>query len=178
MNLVRRISRTILTAERSLVVVLLAMMILLAFLQVVLRNIFGTGIIWADTLLRHLVLWVGFIGASIATQSEKQIAIDVLSRFVPERFGHLLRVVTYLFTAAVCILLAIAAYRFVLDERDAQTVLMTIGRTDIFTWQAQTVIPFGFALMAFRFLIQILEHISGFVTTNKARSVTSADRKR
>ena len=35
-------------------------------MQVVLRQVFGGGILWCDTLLRHLVLWVGFLGAARA----------------------------------------------------------------------------------------------------------------
>jgi TRAP-type C4-dicarboxylate transport system permease small subunit len=53
--------------EKFLIVVMLSMMILVAFLQIVLRNAFSTGISWGDPLVRYLVLWVGFIGASLAT---------------------------------------------------------------------------------------------------------------
>ena len=49
-------------AETVVLVAFLGSMVVLAFLQVVLRNVFGTGLIWADTLVRHLVLWAGFFG--------------------------------------------------------------------------------------------------------------------
>ena len=52
----------------------------LAFLQIFLRNVFTTGLAWGDLVLRNLVLWIGFIGATLATREGKHINIDILSR--------------------------------------------------------------------------------------------------
>ena len=66
----RRLDRIIGHLEKVLLSVMLAAMILLAFLQIVLRNFFDTGLPWGDSLVRYLVLWVGFIGAALATNEE------------------------------------------------------------------------------------------------------------
>jgi TRAP-type C4-dicarboxylate transport system permease small subunit len=66
--------------EQTLVSIFLSVMILIAFLQIVLRNLFATGFTWGDPLVRNLVLWVGFIGAAIATREGKHISIDVVSQ--------------------------------------------------------------------------------------------------
>ena len=55
-----------------LIVFFLGVMILMAFGQVVLRNVFHTGIEWGDVFLRHMVLWLGFLGATIATGEGRQ----------------------------------------------------------------------------------------------------------
>jgi TRAP-type C4-dicarboxylate transport system permease small subunit len=54
-----------------LLVLLLLAMISLAFAQIVLRNGFDGGIIWADSLLRIMVLWIALIGAVVASQGSK-----------------------------------------------------------------------------------------------------------
>ena len=77
-----RLDKKISRVEQVLVTILLTMMILLAFSQIVLRNFFATGISWGDSLVRYLVLWVGFIGAAIATREGKHINIDVVSRWL------------------------------------------------------------------------------------------------
>ncbi|MDE2237792.1 MAG: TRAP transporter small permease subunit, partial [Elusimicrobia bacterium] len=46
----------------------------LAFLQVLRRELFGSGALWADPLLRSLVLWVGFLGAALAAAEDKHFA--------------------------------------------------------------------------------------------------------
>ncbi|NVM57446.1 MAG: TRAP transporter small permease subunit, partial [Desulfobacterales bacterium] len=66
--------------EDTFLVSLLSFMIGLAFLQIVLRDFFSTGLLWADPLLKNLVIWVGLVGASIATREDKHITIDVIPR--------------------------------------------------------------------------------------------------
>ena len=82
--------------EKFFVVVMLSVMILLAFLQIVLRNAFSTGISWGDPIVRYLVLWVAFIGASLATKEEKHITIEVLSRWVSANNASYLRLLSQL----------------------------------------------------------------------------------
>ena len=82
MKLLARLSGILLALERGVLVLLFSLMIVLAFAQVVLRNFFSVGLIWADPLLRNSVLWLGFIGASLATQQDKHIRIDLVGRFL------------------------------------------------------------------------------------------------
>jgi TRAP-type C4-dicarboxylate transport system permease small subunit len=176
MRTIRALSNALLFVERSAVVLILAAMVIMAFLQVVLRNVFSTGILWADTMLRHMVLWIGFLGASLAAQSERHISIDVLSRFVPERAKHLLRSVIYLFAAIVCFILAEASLTFLAAERQAGTILLTIGETDLPGWYFQLIIPVGFGLIALRFLLRLLEHVIAFLSPARSESLEAEGR--
>ena len=151
------IDNSLALVENSLIVLIVAVMVVMSFLQVFLRNFFDYGILWGDIFLRHMVLWVGFIGASLATRDEKHINIDVLGRISPEKFRPYLRTVVDLFTMVVCIALAYAAYGFLQYEIEANTILFN----NISAWIFQIIIPLGFALIAFRFLLKILERISG-----------------
>lgn len=159
MNVFRALSTFLLFIERSLIIVLLGIMVLLAFLQVILRNYFSTGFLWADPFLRHMVLWVGFLGASITTQQEKHINIDIITRFVSPKLTNLIRIATNLFAGIVCSILANAGWTFLKNEMESQRILMSIGTMEFQTWWFQIIIPIGFGLMAFRFLLQTLEHI-------------------
>ena len=110
--------------------------------------------------MRHLVLWVGFIGASLATRDEKHINIDVFSRLTSEKLKPYIRTVVELFTIAVCIILAKAAYGFVALELEDNTTVFTVWEADIPAWIFQMIIPIGFALIAFRFFLKILERLT------------------
>ena len=96
-----RILRAIGLVEDTILVGILGVMIVLAATQIVLRNVFDAAILWGDAMLRVSVLWVGMLGAMAATRDDRQISVDVLSRFLPARWVPRLRVVTDLFTAAV-----------------------------------------------------------------------------
>jgi len=136
--------------EILLIVLLLAMMFLVAG-QVVLRNIFSSGISGADVISRHMVLWIAFLGAMLATRNRQHIAIDALTRLIPKRARNSIRIVLDLLAAYVSFLLARASYAFVLDERVMETFLFG----DVPMWIAQTIIPFGFAMISVEYIIGI-----------------------
>jgi TRAP-type C4-dicarboxylate transport system permease small subunit len=94
-----------------------------------------------------MVLWAGFLGASLATRQGRHIAIDVVSRFLPASAGRWLAALLQLAACVISVFLAGASWSFVAAERLGQSVL--VG--GIPTWWAQTIIPAGFGLMAFRF---------------------------
>jgi TRAP-type C4-dicarboxylate transport system permease small subunit len=159
MKLIKAISSALSLLERTVIVLLLAAMVILAFLQVILRNVFSAGFIWADPFLRHVVLWIGFLGASLATQQEKHINIDLFTRFLGPRAVNIVRIFTNVFAGAVCTALASAGWTFLASEQSTGEVLFTIGTTEFQTWWFQLIIPVGFGLMAFRFLIRSIEHV-------------------
>ena len=139
--------------ERVLLVVLLLTMVSLAFVLVLLRNFFNSGIIGADEFLRHLVLLVAFFGASLAASLKKHINIDVLTIFLKGSVRHLAGIVVNGVSLLVTILLARAAWEFVMIER-------SFGSPDIFgvaVWMYQLVIPGGFFPIGYRFFIHLLE---------------------
>ncbi|MGH8194943.1 MAG: TRAP transporter small permease [Woeseiaceae bacterium] len=137
-------------AENALLVLLLGVMILLATAQIVLRIFFDTGIIWADELLKILVLWIALIGSVAASRSRRHIRIDVLSHFVPERYAGIPGLVVDAFAAFICGLIAWHSYRYILLTIEfGDTVLVGIP-----AWAAQGVLPVAFALMCYRFTLE------------------------
>jgi TRAP-type C4-dicarboxylate transport system permease small subunit len=146
--------------EQSFVVVILGLMVLLAFLQVILRNFFSGGFIWGDTLLRHLVLWLGFLGAAVAAEREKHISIDIIGRIVPPRIGILIRIITNFFATIVSFYLAKAGLTFLQSEIETGDTLMTIADYELPAWWFQVIIPVGFALISFHFLLRTIEYVN------------------
>ena len=143
---------TLSRAEKFLLAAMLSIMILLAFLQIVLRNVFSTGISWGDPLVRYLVVWVGFIGAGLATREGKHITIEVFSRWFSGHSSRYLRAFSHLVSATICGLLTFAAWTFVRNEAQ-------MGGTtflEIPVWIPQIIIPVTFALMTLRFTFNTL----------------------
>ena len=136
--------------EKWSLTVMLGVMIGLAFLQIILRNVFSSGISWGDPLVRYLVLWVGFIGASLATAEGKHITIEVFTKGLPGRGSPYLKAISNLISAVICGLLVFAGWTFVLNE--AQMGGTTFLQIPI--WIPQIIIPVTFALMTLRFLLR------------------------
>ncbi len=153
MTLLRSLDRFFVKAETVFLAVFLAAMILLSFAQVVLRNAFGTGILWADPFVRHLLIWAGFLGAAIATHEERHISIDALTKFFSPKLKVLAQILTSLFAVIVCYYLADAALVFLRDEKGAGSEFVL----SIPLWIAIIIIPLGYALMAMHFVVKIAE---------------------
>lgn len=153
LKIISGIDKGLVRIENFLIVVLLAVMVLMAFLQVIFRNLFSMGILWADIFLRHLVLWVGFIGASLATRESRHINIDILTRFAPKAKQPYLKMFIDLVSAAICVILARAGYKFLQYEIESGATLFL----DIPAWIFELIIPAGFALIGFRFVLNMIQ---------------------
>jgi len=142
-----RVDEAIERVEQTLIITFLGFMILLAFLQIFLRNFFATGLDWGDQLLRNLVLWIGFIGATLATREGKHINIDVVSRWLPSLGKNVVTLFIHLFSFFICCLLTYAALKFIKNEVQME------NRTflNIPSWIPEMILPMTFGLMTFRF---------------------------
>lgn len=164
--MIKKIFRISAKAEEYLLCLMLTSMILLACTQIVLRTFFSTGLIWIDPLLRYLVLWSGFIGASMATYKGKHIALDVISYLVPEPIKTWLETLTSIFSMIVAALLTYASFLFIRDE-------YTYGGPGLFElpmWFWSAIFPLAFTLITIRFAMLA---VNSFISL-LPKSVTTA----
>ncbi len=146
--------------EDSLLVTLLVALILLATVQIVMRNVFDAGFAWSDELSRLLVLWLAMAAAIAAARDDRHIAIDVLSRFLKGRALAATRMVVALFTSAVCGVLAWHAGRFVNEARIYEDLLLGT----VPAWLLQSILPIAFGVMALRYLMHAAGRLRQLVT--------------
>lgn len=146
-----RVSRTFEWLEEGILVLLLAVMSLITFTQVVLRYVFGTGLLWGVELTGYLFGWLVLFGASYLLKKRGHIGVEVLVRLLPplwQRAAGLLAVGSCLFYTAI---MFIGGYEYVSTMH-----LLGVEAEDmpIQRWLLLIVIPMGFAMLIFR-LIQI-----------------------
>lgn len=150
-----RIDAAIGRVEQGLLVVLLSVLILIAFSQIILRNFFSTGIAWGDALVRSLVLWTGFIGATIAAREGQHISIDVVSRWISPKGKRAVAIIIHAFSFLICCFLTFAALKFIHNEFQMKSVIF-LG---IPSWVLKTILPVTFSVMAFRYFFHFLKSI-------------------
>ncbi len=162
---VSRVLRITAFVEDSLLVLMLAALVVLAGAQIFLRELLHSAILWADPLLRVGVLWVGMVGAMVATRDDKQIAVDVVSRYLPMRWRSRVRVVTDVFTSIVAAVVAWSALRLMMVDRTAGG--MTIGSVPV--WLCEAILPVAFAIISLRYLMFAVRHLRSSAAGGEAR---------
>lgn len=145
----QRVVRWLHGFEDGLVAAVFLAMLGIALYQIVGRNLLGTALLWGDSAVRYLVLWLTFLGALTATRSGEHIRIDVLARFLPPRALAVGTRLAALGSAFVVGLFAWHSARFVLDEYAYGGV--AFGAVPV--WIAAGVMPVSAALMTLRFLV-------------------------
>lgn len=155
MKKLRTLEHWLLSAEKALLIGFVLVMVCLSFTQVLLRGFFSGGFLWADTFLRHLVLWVGFLGAAVAAGENKQFAMDAATRFFEGRVKSTVEAIASLFTVGVCAVMTHASWAFFLDEKASGNALFSIGaHIHIPSWTVGIILPVGFALIAVHYTIK------------------------
>ena len=143
-SLIQRLHRF----EDLLLAGLLCSLIVLATAQILLRNLFDSGFVWIDPLLRVLVLWLGLIGAAVATRSDRHIRIDLLSRYFNRGAARAIEVLVCQLSAWTCLIIAYHGFNWVrLDFIDRLVSFSAIP-----AWVLEAVIPVTFAIIGLRYL--------------------------
>ena len=134
---------------------LLTAMIGLACLQIGLRTFFSSGLLWADPLLRYLVLWSGMLGAVVATRERKHIAIDVVGYLAPQQIKPWLQLALDLFSCLVTGSLTWAAIVFVRNEASfGGSSLLSLP-----SWVWNLIFPLAFFLITVHFLLALIKDV-------------------
>lgn len=133
----------------------LAMMVIMVLFQIVLRNFFSSGIAGGDAIVRHMLLWVGFLGAGLATRGGMHIRIDIASKVLSYRGMKIARLLTDLFSVIVCSFLVYASYNFVRLEYESSDHLLFFNLP---VWLMESIIPIGFLIITLRFAAKGIEH--------------------
>lgn len=143
-----RLNRLISRLEDSLLIGLVTGLLLLAVAQIVLRNAFGEGILWAEPAMRIAVLWIAMIGGMVACREGGHIKINLFEVYAQGRARRMLASLAHLGACLTCAILASASWLFVGYERmDGMTTFLNLP-----AWWFESILPVGFAVMSLRFL--------------------------
>ncbi|MGV0035134.1 MAG: TRAP transporter small permease [Candidatus Azotimanducaceae bacterium WSBS_2022_MAG_OTU7] len=134
--------------EDGALVLALVGMLVMALTQILLRNLFDSGFLWAESFLRILVLWVAILGAMVATRARNHISIDLLSRLLPVGYFVPLQIIFLLLPPFFVRLPHTTRSMFISYEYQDGTIAFA----EVPVWLCQSkVMPIGFGVMALRF---------------------------
>ncbi len=104
--------------ERWMLVAIVLAMVALPTLEAVVRRLTGSGVPGAAVYTEHFTLWVGFLGALLATATGHHLAlstVDLLPEGLPRNLARGLGAAV---TSLVCAVLAYASIDMILADKD------------------------------------------------------------
>jgi tripartite ATP-independent transporter DctM subunit len=133
--------------ERWPTTFLLLAMIALPAASTALRRFAGRDLPGASILAQHITLWIGFLGALLATATGRHLGLSTQELLPAGWPRQAARLYANAISAATVALLGFAALSLVRSEWDSNG-MVALGIRE--PW-SQLVMPIGFAAMAFRF---------------------------
>jgi len=76
--MIEKLARAYFTLLKAAIVILLTAMVVMVFVNVVLRFLFNTGIPVSEELSRWCFVWLTFLGAILVLHERKHLGVDVL----------------------------------------------------------------------------------------------------
>ncbi len=173
MNALKLIDNVLARIEGWLIIAFLWLMVIFTFAQVCLRGLYTHAHFhWANTLMGHLdwsepfvrllVLWLTLLGASLLTGENKHIKIDLFSTLLPPKWLP----VRELILAIVCVFLSAVMLKVCMDYLKME---MEFGGTmflNLPAWAGQFILPAGFGVILFRFLLRAIDQAVQVVRGN------------
>ena len=158
------VDKNIALLEGWLIITLLWLMVIFTFIQVCLRGLYTHGhfqwanalmghLDWSEPFVRLLVLWLTFLGASLVTRENKHIKIDLFSSFLPSK----LMPVRELVLSLVCVLISSIMLKVSIDYFKMEIEFGGTIFLQFPSWAGEIIIPVGFALILFRFVIRTID---------------------
>lgn len=89
------------------VMLLMAILVVIVVAGVFFRYVLGSSIPWSEEIGRYLMIWLGFLGASLALREGLHVGVELVVRSVPPRVAASLR---GLARAAVAAFLLVVTY--------------------------------------------------------------------
>lgn len=124
-------------------------------LQIVSR-LFFTSVSWTEEVARFLLIWIAFLGAALAFQQGRHIAVTLLRDRLPSRAGRVLAGAALLVGIAFLVALAVIGWRYTAMQSFQKSPSLRLQMTYVYA-----VMPLAALVMAGLSAIDLLRLLAG-----------------
>ena len=153
---VDRFEALVVRLNQAVIVLLMASMAALVFLNVVTRYLFNHSIIWVEELTQYEMIWVAYLGAGLALREGRHVAVDTLQDLLPAPARRALRSVLAAAWALFLLVLVVLGFQIVAFTWNQETPVMNMP-----TGAPYLAVPLGAAAFLLHLLLfwrRFVEH--------------------
>ncbi len=140
--------------ERICVLMTIAM-VLIVFVQVIARYLFRHSLTWSEELARYILVWITFLGSTLALRHGTHIGVDILFQVIPTKFHKILMTLN-------CILIGL--FLTVLLAKGAALAITTMSQPSpalkVPIGLVYSVVPISASIMLLFLIYEILKRMA------------------
>lgn len=154
----RKLDLLVSRSEEVLIGTLILSASVILFANVIARYFFNLGLPWAEELVRYQIVWMVFLGASVAARQGIHIGVDILMKISPAPVARLIDLTIHAIAVVFCGFLVFYGAELIAQTRAFGQISPAM---QVPMWLVQLAIPVGSALMGVRFAQQFFRTLLG-----------------
>jgi TRAP-type C4-dicarboxylate transport system permease small subunit len=143
--------------EEIFLVLCIAVMVVVIFMQVLMRYAFNNSLYWSEELARFLFVWVSWIGISLGQKKGEHIVITLVADRFKGKANAIFLAIGNVFTLAILVVLFIKGVE-VTDK--IASIATTTAALHIDKWLMYLPVPISCFLMTVRVLKKMILNLS------------------
>lgn len=151
--------------EEIILVAMFAVLVVVIFLQVIMRFVFNNSLSWSEALARLLFVWLTWMGVSIGAREGEHIRITAITEKLPFRLSQLVNIVSEAIVIVICVItmyygVELCDMLFRLNAEDAALHISQV-------W-GYAAVPVGCGLQIFRCIVSIVMSVKNLIHPSAA----------
>ncbi|WP_368900955.1 TRAP transporter small permease [Oceanobacillus oncorhynchi] len=134
---------------------ILIIIIVVLFLEIILRYFLGASLIWGEELSIYLFVWFVYISMSYAIMADSHIKVDSLSNLVPKKYRIYFTQIGILIWIVFSCIFVYFTFNYALDTMHQERVSVATGLP---LWLVYAGIPLGFLLTIVRLIVEFINN--------------------
>lgn len=142
-------------AEEVCLVAILAICVVIIFLQVIMRFVFNNSLSWSEEICKYLFIWLIWLGTSIAAKVKGHLCIEVISGKARGTFKYALDILVKMIWLALCVFLLVNGADLVMSMIARNKTASSVPWLKV--WVVYLAIPVSQGILSIRIILEILE---------------------
>jgi C4-dicarboxylate transporter DctQ subunit len=143
-------------AVEAATVAVLAAYVAILLVQVVLRYVFNSSLVWSDEIIRFGLVWNVMLGAALVSLRDGHIRVDIFENLLSPRARRVTQFVIHLVSVGFLLLLLFFGWKFAMRGAIQRAPVTSVSMAYVYS-----AIGVGAALMLFFTVVTIVRRLRG-----------------
>ena len=141
--------------EEAAIVFLFAVMVVVIFVQVIMRYVFNNSLYWSEELGKFIFVWISWLGISLGERYGEHIKITMLVDRFPHRVAQIFNIISEIIVIGICAITLYYGVTLVFSQMGTRYAGIKIS------------VAWGYAAVVVGCALMILRSIAGTIKSVK-----------